>query len=235
MMKDFNNFGHKNAELLRHYIVKEIREIDKKLTDNSNHVAGYLYASFVDILIVMIFDDFLKKASICFRIILAVILILVFMGVSAIVSHIKAKRHVNLLIEGRQKYDKDNIEKYIDEFDNVACDGLLICQNYMKKYMKSKECPEIKEFYFYEIVHHLKKSINIFEQVYGGKNSCLYIRRDKDDSIYKIDEYRTKNFIKICTKIYDFVKTESKNSRDFQDKLLTCDIENIHTKLKELK
>ena len=63
----------------------------------------------------------------------------------------------------------------------------------------------------------------------------MYIRRDKDDSIYKIDEYRTKNFIKICTKIYDFVKTESKNSRDFQDKLLTCDIENIHTKLKELK
>lgn len=174
-MKDFNNFGHKNAELLRHYIVKEIREIDKKLTDNSNHVAGYFYASFVDILIVMIFNDFLKKASICFRIILAIILILVFVGVSVLVSYIKAKRHVNLLIEGRQKYDKDNIEKYIDEFDNVACDGLLICQNYMKKYMKNEECPEIKEFYFYEIVHHLKKSINIFEQVYGGKIAvCIY-------------------------------------------------------------
>lgn len=97
-MKDFNNFGHKNAELLRHYIVKEIREIDKKLTDNSNHVAGYFYASFVDILIVMIFNDFLKKASICFRIILAIILILVFVGVSVLVSYIKAKRHVNLLI-----------------------------------------------------------------------------------------------------------------------------------------
>lgn len=234
MVKDFNNFGHKNAELLRHYIVKEIRKIDKKITNNSSQIAGYFIASFVDILIVMIFDDFLKKESICFRIILVVIFCGIFIILSKIISRVLANRHVDFLIEGRQKFEKDNIEKYIDEFDNIACDGLLICQNYMKKYKSDKEYSEIKEFYFYEIVHHLKKAINIFEQVYGGNDRHLYIRNTKSDPLYKIDRYRIDNFIKLSTKICKFVRSESKDNREFQDELLAHDIESIWIKLKEL-
>ena len=234
MAKDFNNFGHKNAELLRHYIVREIKGIDKKITDNSSELAGYFIASFVDVLVVMVFDDFLEKTSICYRILIAAILIVAFYIMSKFISYLLAKRHVNFLIEGKQKFDRDNIEKYIDEFDNIACDGLLICQNYMNKYLNDKKCfIEVKEFYFYEIVHHLKKSINSFERVYG-KDRSLYIRKNKGDELYKIDSYRIENFIKISQKICDFLETESKNNTKFQDALLTNDIASISTKLEEL-
>lgn len=103
MVKDFNNFGHKNAELLRHYIVKEIRKIDKKITNNSSQIAGYFIASFVDILIVMIFDDFLKKESICFRIILVVIFCGIFIILSKIISACISKSPCGFFNRGKAK------------------------------------------------------------------------------------------------------------------------------------
>ena len=30
MARDFDNFGHKNAELLRHYIIHEMKKMNKK-------------------------------------------------------------------------------------------------------------------------------------------------------------------------------------------------------------
>lgn len=61
MAKDFEQIGHKNIELLRFYLGKDISKIDKKIQDGESNLLGYFIASLVDILIVLFFDQGLQE------------------------------------------------------------------------------------------------------------------------------------------------------------------------------
>jgi hypothetical protein len=234
MAKDFNNFGHKNAELLRHYIVREMKKINKKLSSDSNQIIGCFVASFVDVLIVMIFDDVLEGYTICKRFICLAILIIIFIIVSKIIIDVLERRKINYILLNKEKYNRDEIEKYIDEFDNTACDGLLICQYYKKKYRENQnEIQGMQEFYFYEMVHHLNKSVKIFDKIYS--NDDLYVRKEIIDDDFKIDNYRIDNFKKISKEIYNFLEKEMKKNNNYKDNVLKNDMENIKIILKESK
>lgn len=234
MSKDFNNFGHKNAELLRHYIVREMKKINKKISSDSNQIIGCFIASFVDILIVMIFDDVLKSYSICQRLLCLVTLIAFFVIASKIVTHILEKRKINYILLNKEKYNREEIEKYIDEFDNTACDGLLICQYYKKKYEENKDnIRGMQEFYFFEIVHHLNKSVKIFDKIYS--NSDLYVRNETIDEDFKIDNYRVENFKQISKEIYLFLEKEMKKNSNYKNDILKNDMKNVKIILKQSK
>lgn len=41
MSRDFEQIGHKNLELLRFYVSKDIRKIDAKIQNNESDLLGY--------------------------------------------------------------------------------------------------------------------------------------------------------------------------------------------------
>ena len=43
------------------------------------------------------------------------------------------------LMRKREYEIKEEQQRTIDDFDNIACDGLLICENYIRKYSKNKK------------------------------------------------------------------------------------------------
>lgn len=223
MSKDFEQIGHKNIELLRFYISKDISKINKKIKDNDNQLTSSLIASLIDILIVIIFSDDFKNSSRLSKIVWIVFLVVFFLIATKVISKIR-NAIVNRRKEtGKDKYKLEVILERIDEFDNIACDGLLICQNYKSKFSAVSET-YLKSFYFFEIIHHLKKIVSIFECI--RENPELYI---DDNDERKLDTYRVNNFIIFAKEINKFVQSQKISLSD--DKNLADDISNINAQI----
>lgn len=230
MAKDFEQIGHKNLELLRFYVTKDIKQIDEKLQENESDLLGYFLGSLIDILIVLLFDDgfniMISLYTSCiflqmvFKILLIFLLIILFILVSWITKKVKNFKLKKLRVSGKSAYViKSEHQDMIDDFDNVACDGLLICKNYMYRYDKVNEM-YLKEFYLYEIIHHLCKSSDIFNEIYD--HQTLYI---SDSNNQLLDSYRINNFIVFARNIVEFL--ESEYGKSFSNKELEKDMINL--------
>lgn len=202
MAKDFEQIGHKNIELLRFYISNQLNEIDKKIVNNDSQITGYVYASVIDILIVTIFDNQLNCSPFWFKGLVCCGLLALFYISSKIIAILSANMKEGNKEAGRDKYLTDNILQQIDKFDNIACDGLLICENYIKKY-KEEEEPYIKDFYLYEIIHYLTKIVDVFRPIYGNQTSYI-----SDTNKEYLDSYRVNNFIVFAKAINLFLYNE---------------------------
>lgn len=205
MAKDFNNTGHKNIELLRFYINKDLRRIDKKITANNDNFLGYFFASLIDILIVLVFDDYLTCVPILCRICFIVLLIVVFKIVSVLyklITNSWRRRRGEL---GKDRYLSENIQAVIDDFDNIACDGLLICENYSQRYMETEKV-YLRDFYLYEIIHHLDKALRICDKI--CIDSDIYVSSRHDGLI---DVYRLRNFLSFSREINNFLEEQTKD------------------------
>lgn len=205
MAKDFEQIGHKNIELLRFYVSKDINKIDKKIQSNDSQMKGYFLASLIDVLIVIIFDKYMESSPIWEKLLWIVGLIVLFLILSKLVAFFSKWKNDRKKEAGRDKYLPDNILQKIDDFDNIACDGLLICENYIKKYKEESE-QYIKDFYLYEIIHHLSKITDIFRQIYS--EPTVYI---SDSNKELLDSYRINNFIVFAKAINSFLHTELGN------------------------
>lgn len=228
MAKDFEQIGYKNLELLRFYVSKDIRKIDNKMQDSGSELIGYFIGSLVDILTVLLFNDTLdqvmKQYVSCFglqillKILILFLLIVLFVLASWITRKICIWYQKKNDVSGRSSYKVDaKRQEMIDDFDNIACDGLLICQNYILRYGSTTE-DYIKDFYLYEIIHHLCKAADIFDEVYRNRN--IYIS-SKDNQL--LDSYRVNNFIDFSTEIMNFLlsKIPQNSSNTDLNKVMT--------------
>lgn len=214
MSKDFEQIGHKNLELLRFYINKDIKKIENKIENNESNLLGYFLASLVDIFIVVLFNDIfnLLIKPICKNIALQIIikivcissLLILFFVVVTIVKKVLEHYKEKSRVRGDRVYQNSAEQQdNIDRFDNVACDGLLICQNYIQKYQTENES-YIREFYLYEIIHHLEKSRLVFSEIY--KDKVLYLPSEENDySSELLDTFRINNFIVFANAILQFL------------------------------
>lgn len=198
MSKDFEQIGHKNLELFRFYVSKDIKRIDKKMEENESNILGYFLGSLIDLLIVIFFDqgvnELLKSKCSVTQIACKVVGIVGLLFLFLFISWSTKKIHLYFLYRnkesGRSEYVmKEEQQITIDEFDNIACDGLLICENYIKRYNETVE-QHVRNFYLYEIIHHMDKAGAIFNDIYCHRT--LYISSENDELL---DSYRVNNFI----------------------------------------
>lgn len=241
MSRDFDQF-HKNLELLRFYIARDIKRIYTRIDNNESTMMSFFYASFVDILVVVFFDDLVKnfiKAHITnavFRILILclciLLLLILFLVIKRVYMCIVKKRKQKLVESGEYAYMlKPEERESIDDFDNMACDGLLICQSYIQKYKLESE-PYVKEFYYYEVVHHLEKARRVFVGIYN--NRSIYIAsKDNNYNSQLIDSYRINNFIRFYKKIYLFLIAHKADVITNAD--LIKDLKNLKASIKTWK
>lgn len=213
MAKDFEQIGHKNLELLRFYVSKDIGKIDAKIQNNESNLLGYFLGSLIDVLIVLLFDDFFVTffetfvSSVKWQVLIKITLIVGLVGLFVFVSWISKRIHERRIkkkkVSGKRAYNVSaEQQEMIDNFDNIACDGLLICQNYILRYRQIDE-KYIKDFYLYEIIHHLNKAASICNIIYH--NQKLYVSAQ---NAQLLDSYRVNNFIIFSQNIVNFLKDE---------------------------
>ena len=236
MAKDFEQIGHKNLELLRFYLSKDIREIDKKIQKDESELLGCIIASLVDIFVVIFFDDALDcmisryTDSTLFSILCKVLCIVLLLALFAAVrKSFLAVQDWKLRKQRESRRSQSLPEtqlKIIDSFDNIACDGLLICQHYIKKY-NEEEAKYVKLFYFYEIIHHLRKAEEIYDVIDGDLSTYV------SPSPKTLDPYRVNNFIDFANEIFKFIEeTVCESSELSMTGALKRDIDNLGEKIK---
>lgn len=206
----FKNPTHKNLELLRFYLCREIRDNDINSQSRSiiHILNGSIFAAIFDISVTLVFYDYLSTLSV-FRKIVCILALLVWfvfitIAVSKILHYIEScNREI-----GRSAYKQNNVIIKINEFDNIACGGLLICKEYIGEYNEStEEC--MKQFYRCEIMHYLKKAGYIYDCINSDK--ALYV---SDNNERLISQYRLDNFQEILESIYKFLESISCDIND---------------------
>lgn len=60
MHSDFDPNGHKNLELFRYYLNRDLTRIEQNIQNSSNELLGYFIASLADMSVVVLFSDLLS-------------------------------------------------------------------------------------------------------------------------------------------------------------------------------
>lgn len=84
--------------------------------------------------------------------------------------------------------------------------------------------PYVRDFYFFEVIHHLTKSTDLFGEIYSHRD--LYVSSKKAELI---DTYRVNNYIDFARKINEFLNKEM--SKYMADTEVKKDIENLNIEI----
>lgn len=92
-------------------------------------------------------------------------------------------------------------KEFIDDFDHIACDNILISQNFIKAY-KDKDTPILlKEFYFYETVYYTEVSLSIIQKIIFNKKLCINTQGNTN----RVHLFRLENALSMIMDIYKFI------------------------------
>lgn len=215
-----DKIDYKTIELLRYYVSRDLRHIEEKLANDRNELAGYFAASIVDILIVKMFEDYLGSLSPWSRVFAIFSFVFIFFLIYWITNAIKREFDKRWKMAGRGNEKPINITRVVDEFDNIASDGLLICAYYLDRVDEASDM-DMKKFYLYEAVHYLTKSCTVFRDI--AQNYDYYVSTEDPQLI---SEYRIMNFLDMAEHLFTNIKN---NGVETADQGFSNQLSNIET------
>lgn len=228
MNNDLDQNNQKNLELFRYYLNRDLSRIDSNIHNNTNELLGYFIASLVDMLVVVLFGELLNGKSVIIKLLSVFALIVLFILVSKTANRVATLFGTLKKESGKEEYVVDSArQEIIDGFDNIACDALLICENYIQRY-QTAEKEYIKTFYLYEIIHHLSKSVDLYNEIRA--HTDWYVSSQHSELI---DSYRINNFIDFAKAINHFLTDTI--PRPITDSELKKDLDNLNESINDWK
>lgn len=113
---------------------------------------------------------------------------------------------------------------YIKEFDNIACDSIIVSIEYKNMFGTTTNDDE-KTLYFFESMHYLETASVITEKLCSNSNN---IKSSK--SVYGVDVYRVHNITAVMIDLWNFMFSQTMNlALDENDK------NRVQAKLTEIK
>lgn len=226
----FSSF--KNTELFRYFIRVDINKgIDKIIRENKSSfslIAGSIFSGSFSILGTYFGMHDKVYNSICIVVrssVLFCILFVIGMTLFKVCAYIFGGIYNAWKKEKLPSAEK--IKGYIDDFDHIACDNILISQNFIMAYKDPDTSADLKEFYFYEIIYYTKVSLGIIQKIFVNSNRCI---NDKN-STNKIYLFRLENSLKMLNEIYCFL---NKNKMETNcDKRMQYSLDNEIESLKK--
>ena len=95
---------------------------------------------------------------------------------------------------------RNEVDQCIKEFDNIACDSVLLARGYMDDLSETND-QLLKKFYYYEIMHYLRTAnVKILTLLVNEEKCIKKPNMNKGVEIYRID-----NILSIEEKIFDFL------------------------------
>lgn len=105
---------------------------------------------------------------------------------------------------------KESMTQIQKDFDNIACDSILVAREYKNLFedlTNNAENKNLRTFYYYEVLHYLstacKKTVDLVE----NKEKCVRTSQKAKG----VDEYRIINIKDIMEEIRDFLQSEFAN------------------------
>lgn len=212
--------GYKKLELMRFYISKDIQKIEDATSQDKYQLSSTISSAMVNALIAIFFRNEINEFCIEIKIIVILGLLVFSFLLEKFISDLRKRYDLIKKESGREALKERAIYEKIDKFDNIACDGILICLSYIDQY--HVENGDIKDFYFFEIIHYMKKACNIFLEIRKYPE-----RYTKDTNKALLDLYRIKNFIKLSKEVNTFLQSQKDLYKDetILNDILKIDIE----------
>lgn len=202
--------GFKNSEYLKYEIDNkidlEMNKVKKSTLNTYTGLMASIFASFFSDNLLLSLKNYLNiKNQIAlyfayFGIFTACVLI------TFIIFYFLIKK-ISTFINDRKifKLDKTETKKLIEQFDNVACDSVMVAQNYRQYILNLKteygDNKNLRDFYLYEIIHYLNKASTITRSLFGADDSCITWQNDNQ----KVDFFRIKNLVNLIIDNFEFV------------------------------
>lgn len=119
------------------------------------------------------------------------------------------------------------VRKIINKFDEIACDNILISQNFIDAYKRHGTSQNLKEFYFYEIIYYTKISLSNINDLILNSKMCI----GNSQNLNKVQLFRLENALKMLKEIYDFLEKEKSDIDSLLETSLHNEIAGIEYKL----
>ncbi len=225
--------GFKNSEYLKYEmntkIDMEMRKVKKNTLSSYTSVVASIFASFFSEVLISLLQTSINIDNAVARFFAFLAIFIVGVVISFFIFYFLIRK-ITTYINDKKIYKFGEFEKHelIERFDNVACDSVMVAQNY-KKYilkLKGKKTKNLRDFYLYEIIHYLNKAIGITYALLCEANSCVTNENDNQ----KVDRFRIENLVNLMNDLLKFINRYSKaQTKDVQTAIL-----NLEQKLKEL-
>lgn len=221
----------KNTELFRYFVRVDLNNgIDKILKQNKSSfslIAGSIFSGSFSILGTYFGMKESEYSSFCKIVITSALFALLFViGMGLFKGFIFLGSFVCNALKKEKVPSKAKIKELIDDFDHIACDNILISQNFINAYNDKNTSILLKEFYFYEIVYYTNVSLSIIQKLIYNKNLCI---NDKNNT-NRVHLFRLENALFMLNDIYTFIN-ENKEKNGV-DAVLQPSVNNMVSELK---
>ncbi len=225
---------NKYIELLRFYLIEKISEINTALKkDLSEEIDNIISSILSAIFAVYISAESIKSNdfwSIVLKVLVPIVLWLIFKFV--------IWKYIRRLFISRKEIkksdDKDltyeEIKSLVEKFDHIACDGVLLSWDFLKKYSLGRvNRKSEKNFYLIEAFYYYKKSLSIVSIIVYYSQCCINCEK----VVNGISKYRLENIYESLSEINFEIDKELK-ANSFSDEFLH-EFKNTNVDLIEVK
>lgn len=233
----------KNFERLRYRISNDIKNlvVDNKSSNDSmrEEISNTIFATVFSAFITEIgFSSSTETIEWC----KIAIMILVFIIAYALAYWLYNFAHSRLVsfIERRkiQTVDKsmDAMIQIQKDFDNIACDSILVARDFKSAFEKQKKEEEngiekdnnLKAFYLFETMHYLGTACEKTKELIKNQQKCI---RTLDEA-EGVDIFRVKNIISIMQELDRFLDDNLNTLDDYTDQKEAIDYQ--HERIKKI-
>lgn len=201
----------KYIELLRFYLTEKIDTLDSSIKNTFSDEIQNIISSILSAL----FSLFISKDCIdmdgfwgvLIKIVLVIVLYFVF---KYIISKLLNYRRTKNEIEKSDKKELSTSEakKLIDRFDNVACDGIILSNDFLKKYDDKKLSICEKQFALIESFYYYKKAVEITYLIIYNSEHCI----NNEKNVFGVSKYRLNNVYNLLNEISENINSKYINS-----------------------
>lgn len=220
----------KNFERLRYRISNDIKELvtdSKSNSDNmkeelSNTIFATVFSAFVTEIAFNTGSDPIDWCSIIKMIAIFILLYIVSYGLYSffqlrIIAFLK-ERKLNVVDKSM-----DAMIKIQKDFDNIACDSILVARNFKLEYQRLKDSENslediesnknLKVFCYFEIMHYLMTACEKTKALVKNKEKCIKTLDESEG----VDTFRVINILDIMQELDDFLDNNLEIIQDYND------------------
>ena len=191
---------NKYIELLRFYLVEKIGEISESFKTTIYDEVDNIISSIISAIFAVFISDAAIQLHGFWGVVLRTVLVVViwFLLKYILLKALTRFGRTTLELEKSRKkqLEEEQIKNWVDQFDHIACDGMLLSRDYLRQYSANQNLKDSeKEFCVIEAFYYYKKSLTITARIVSHAESCVN-GVNKDNGIAK---YRLRNiYISLC-------------------------------------
>lgn len=225
----------KNFERIRYRISNDINKLGIQNKDSNDsmekELSSTVFASvFSAFLTEVALNDKMETINWCD--ILSCLLIFVIIYIVAFWVYKLITRKIKFFLGKRKHHKIDNsMENMIQiqkDFDNIACDSILVARDYRSAFENLKKLEEegtaekdnnLKAFYLFEVMHYMETACKKTKALVKHKDKCIRTLDEGEGA----DIFRVKNIINIMHEIDEFLNNNLRELEGYADQQKAID------------